>query len=214
MKEVEADKFTILDEVKEIDVPDIAQPTLSIGFSDDGVNNSEKAESARAVMDIALGRGGDQAIVKINGRYQFFGGITQEVEKRTKVKARIVSHALRELIQEADNVILMGHTNGDMDSMGSAMGLYRLAKTLGKETKIVNETTSTGLDNFLTEIKKIEEYKEAFVTKQEALDNVKQNTLLIVVDTHKKNYLEAPELLDKVAKIVVIDHHRRSTDYI
>lgn len=214
LKEAEADKFNILDEVKDIDVPDITQPTLSIGFSDDGSNNAEKAESARTVIDIALGRGGDQAIVKMDGRYQFFGGRTQEVEKRTRVKARIVSHALKELITEADNVILMGHSNGDMDSIGSSLGLYRLAKTLGKEAKIVNETTGIGLDNFLTEAKKTDEYAECFITKSEALDSVKPNTLLIVTDTHKKSYVEVPELLEKVSKIVVVDHHRRSTDYI
>ena len=214
LKEAEADKFNILDEVKDIDVPDITQPTLSIGFSDDGDNNAEKAESARTVIDIALGRGGDQAIVKMDGRYQFFGGRTQEVEKRTKVKARIVSHALKELISEADNVILMGHSNGDMDSIGSSLGLYRLTKTLGKEAKIVNETIGIGLDNFLTEAKKTEEYADCFITKQEALDSVKPNTLLIVTDTHKKSYVEVPELLEKVNKIVVVDHHRRSTDYI
>ena len=214
LKQAEKDKFSILDEVKDIDVPDMLQPTLSIGFSDDGENNVEKAESARTVIDIALGRGGDQAIVKMDGRYQFFGGRTQEVEKRTKVKARIVSHALRELISEADNVILMGHSNGDMDSIGSSMGLYRLIKALGKEAKIVNETTGIGLDNFLTEAKKSEEYQDAFVTKQEAINSIKPNTVLIVVDTHKKNYVEVPELLEKVNKIVIIDHHRRSTDYI
>ena len=214
LKEAEADKFNILDEVKDIDVSDIAQPTLSIGFSDDGESNAEKAESARTVIDIALGRGGDQAIVKMDGRYQFFGGRTQEVEKRTRVKARIVSHALKELMTEADNVILMGHSHGDMDSIGSSLGLYRLAKTLGKEAKIVNETTGIGLLNFLTEAKKYDEYVDCFVTKQEALDAVKSNTLLIVTDTHKKSYVEVPELLEKVNKIVVIDHHRRSTDYI
>lgn len=214
LKEAETDKFNILDEVKDIDVPDITQPTLSIGFSDDGETNAEKAESARTVIDIALGRGGDQAIVKMDGRYQFFGGRTQEVEKRTRVKARIVSHALKELMTEADNVLLMGHSHGDMDSIGSSLGLYRLAKTLGKEAKIVNETTGIGLSNFLTEAKKHDEYTDCFVTKQEALDAVKPNTLLIITDTHKKSYVEVPELLDKVNKIVVIDHHRRSTDYI
>ena len=214
LKEAETDKFNILDEVKDIDVPDIAQPTLSIGFSDDGDSNAEKAESARTVIDIALGRGGDQAIVKMDGRYQFFGGRTQEVEKRTRVKARIVSHALKELMTEADNVLLMGHSHGDMDSIGSSLGLYRLAKTLGKEAKIVNETSGIGLSNFLIEAKKHDEYVECFVTKQEALDAVKPNTLLIITDTHKKSYVEVPELLDKVNKIVVIDHHRRSTDYI
>ena len=214
LKQAETDKFNILDEVKDIDVPDIAQPTLSIGFSDDGDSNAEKAESARTVIDIALGRGGDQAIVKMDGRYQFFGGRTQEVEKRTRVKARIVSHALKELMTEADNVLLMGHSHGDMDSIGSSLGLYRLAKTLGKDAKIVNETTGIGLSNFLVEAKKHDEYTDCFVTKQEALDAIKPNTLLIITDTHKKSYVEVPELLDKVNKIVVIDHHRRSTDYI
>ena len=214
LKEAEADKFNILDEVKDIDVPDIAQPTLSIGFSDDGESNAEKAESARTVIDIALGRGGDQAIVKMDGRYQFFGGRTQEVEKRTRVKARIVSHALKELMTEADNVLLMGHSHGDMDSIGSSLGLYRLAKTLGKDAKIVNETTGIGLSNFLVEAKKHDEYTDCFITKQEALDAIKPNTLLIITDTHKKSYVEVPELLEKVNKIVVIDHHRRSTDYI
>ena len=214
LKEAETDKINILDEVKEIDIPDITRPTLSIGFSDDGLTNIEKAASARTVIDIALGRGGDQAIVKMDGRYQFFGGRTQEVEKRTKVKARIVSHALTELIKEADNVLLMGHSNGDMDSIGSSMGLYRLVKTLGKDAKIVNETTGIGIDKFLVATKKSGEYTEAFATKQEAIDSIKENTLLIVVDTHKKNYVEAPELLEKVNKVVIIDHHRRSTDYI
>ena len=214
LKEAETDKFNILDEVKDIDIPDITRPTLSIGFSDDGNSNAEKAASARTVIDIALGRGGDQAIVKMDGRYQFFGGRTQEVEKRTKVKARMISHALTELISEADNVLLMGHSNGDMDSIGSSMGLYRLCKTLGKEAKIVNETTGIGIENFIIEAKKSGEYLESFITKQEALDSVNPNTLLIVVDTHKKTYVEEPELLEKVNKIVVIDHHRRSTDYI
>ena len=214
LEQAEADKYNILDEVKNIYVPDIAQPTLSIGFSDDGDSNVEKADSARAVIDIALGRGGDQAIVKIDERYHFFGGRTQEVEKRTKVKARMVSHALRELIQDADNVILMGHMNGDMDSIGASLGLYRLARTLNKEARIVNETTGIGIENFLKEAKKEDEYKETFASKQEALDMVKPNTLLIVSDTHKKGYVEVPELLEKVGKIVVVDHHRRSTDYI
>ena len=193
LREAEADKFDILDEVKKIDIPDITQPTLSIGFSDDGKTNADKSASAKTVIDIALGRGGDQVIVKMDGRYQFFGGRTQEVEKRTKVKARMISHALTELIREADNVLLMGHSNGDMDSIGSALGLYRLSKTLGKETKIVNETTGIGIDNFIIEAKKSGEYIESFITKQEALDSVTLNTLLIVVDTHKKNYVEVPK---------------------
>ncbi len=214
LQDAQNDKITILDEIKKIDIPDTIQPTISIAMSNDGKNNIEKAQSARAVLDIALGRGGDQAIIKINGKYEFFGGRTQEIEKRTKVKARMVSHALKELIQEASNVIIMGHSNGDMDSIGSAMGLYRLTRTLGKEAKIVNEKIGIGIDNFIETAKKTDEYQESFITNQEALEFVNENSLLIVVDTNKKNFVEVPELLEKVQKIVVIDHHRRSTDYI
>ena len=217
LKEICKYKMSILDEVKNLEMPemqDMLQITLSIAFSNDGKSNNEKVDSARAVIDIALGRGGDQAIVKLNGKYEFFGGRSQEVEKRTKVKARMCSHALTEFIKEADNVILMGHAHGDMDSIGSSLGLYRLAKTIGKDAKIINDTTGIGIDKFLTEAKKSDEYNDAFITREEAKNYVKENSLLIVVDTNKKNYVEAPELLEKVSRIVVVDHHRRSTDYI
>ncbi len=214
LEKAKEEKLSILDDIKNISIPDAIQATLSISFSNDGNNNIEKAESARAVLDIALGRGGDQAIIKNSGKYEFFGGRTQEIEKRTKVKARIVSHALKELILESDNVILMGHSNGDMDSIGSAMGLYRLTKTLGKEAKIVNETSGIGIDRFIDTAKHTSEYTECFITKQDALSFITNNTLLIVVDTNKKTYVEAPELLESVSKVVVVDHHRRSTDYI
>lgn len=214
LKEMVKDKISILDEIKNIDVTDASQVTLSIAFSNDGKDNIEKVESARAVIDIVLGRGGDQAIVKTDGKYEFFGGRTQEVEKRTKVKARTISHALIELIEESDNVLLMGHSHGDMDSIGSSMGLYRLTKTLGKDAKIINETTGIGLEKFIETAKRSEEYTECFITKQEADSLITDKTLLIVVDTNKKNYVEAPDILEKAKKVVVVDHHRRSTDYI
>ena len=219
LEKARQDKISLLDDIKNIDIPDVdisevIQPTLSIAFSDEGETFLEKTNSARATIDIALGRGGDQAIVKTDGKFEFFGGRTQEIEKRTKVKARMVSHALKGLIEESDNVIIMGHTNGDMDSIGSSMGLYRLAKTLGKEVKIVNETTGIGIEKFIETAKKEDEYTECFITVEDAKDLVKPNSLLIVVDTNKKNYVESQELLEMFTKIVVIDHHRRSTDYI
>lgn len=215
----EQDKMTILDEIKEAKLPEeeiseIFLPTLSIAFSDDGETFTEKMNSTKAVIDIALGRGGDQAIVKIDGKYEFFGGRTQEIEKRTKVKARMISHALKELIQESDNVLIMGHSNGDMDSIGSAMGLYRLTLTLGKEAKVINEVSGIGLEKFIETAKKDEEYTECFVNVEEAKNYIKPNTLLIVVDTNKRNYVESVEILDAIPRVVVIDHHRRSTDYI
>jgi len=214
LKQICSDKMSILDEIKSLETSDASQVTLSIAFSNDGKTNIEKAESVRTVIDIALGRGGDQAIVKLNGKYEFFGGRSQEVEKRTKVKARTFSHALTELMKEADNVILMGHTHSDMDAIGSCLGIYRLAKTLGKEAKIVNDTEGIGIEKFLVEAKKSEEYADAFITREQAKNFVKENSMLVVTDTNRKNYVEMPELLDEVKRIVVIDHHRRSTDYI
>ena len=138
LKEIKENKFDILDQIKEINVEAGIQLTLSIAISIDGDTNYDKYKTALESMDIVLGRGGDQAVVKENGKYIFFGGRTEEVEKRTKVKARTVAHALENLIKESDNILIMGHSNGDIDSMGSSLGIYRLAKTLEKETNIVN----------------------------------------------------------------------------
>lgn len=214
LEKIKEDKFEILDEIKEIKTQDNIQLTLSIAISENEKTNSEEYKSAKAVIDIALGRGGDQAIIKQNGKYYFFGGRTQEVEKRTRVKARIVAQALDELMNSASNVIIMGHTNSDIDAMGSGMGVYRIAKTIGKDAYIVNETNGTSLDNFINDLKDIEEYNDVIIDKAEALNKISADSLLVVVDTDKKNYVEAPELLDKTDKIVVIDHHRRGTDYI
>ena len=214
LEKIKEDKFEILDEIKEIKTQDNIQLTLSIAISENEKTNSEEYKSAKAVIDIALGRGGDQAIIKQNGKYYFFGGRTQEVEKRTRVKARIVAQALEELMNSASNVIIMGHTNSDIDAMGSGMGVYRIAKTIGKDAYIVNETNGTSLDNFINDLKDIEEYNDVIIDKDEALNKISADSLLVVVDTDKKNYVEAPELLDKTDKIVVIDHHRRGTDYI
>lgn len=214
LKEIKENKFDILDQIKEINVEAGIQLTLSIAISIDGDTNYDKYKTALESMDIVLGRGGDQAVVKENGKYIFFGGRTEEVEKRTKVKARTVAHALENLIKESDNILIMGHSNGDIDSMGSSLGIYRLAKTLEKETNIVNNTYGMTLSKFIEELEKDDEYKDVIIGKNEALSKATNKTLLIVTDTHKQNYVEVPELLDKVGQIVIIDHHRRSTDYI
>ena len=214
VEEIKDEKFDILDEIKEIKTEDNIQTTLSIAISEEGESNVDKYKSAKAVIDIALGRGGDQAIIKQNGKYYFFGGRTQEVEKRTRVKARIVSQALEELVNSSSNVLIMGHTNSDIDAMGSAMGVYRFVKAIGKDAYIVNETTGTSLDTFIQDLKDIEDYQGVLVDKNTALSKISSDSLLIVVDTDKKNYVEVPELLTKTDKIAVIDHHRRGTDYI
>ena len=213
LEELENNKFTILDEMKEIETDEGMPITLTIAISNEGESNYEKYESALVAIDIALGRGGDQAVIRQEGKYSFFGGKTQEVEKRTKVKARVISHALEELIKKSDNVIVMGHVNGDIDSIGSSLGIYRLAKTFDKEAYVVNNTYGLSLENFITTLKE-QGYGDVIIDKNGALNLISSNSLLVVVDTHKKSYVEVPELLEKTEKIVVIDHHRKSEDFI
>jgi len=214
LENMEEEKFPILDAIKEIENEESMPLTLSIAISNEGETNLEKYESATVAMDIALGRGGDQVVLRKEGKYSFFGGRTQEVEKRTKVKARVISHALEELILKSDNVIIMGHVNGDIDSIGSSLGIYRLAQTFEKPAYVVNDTYGLTLANFMESVMEHEEYENVIIKKSEALSLINENSLLVVVDTHKKNYVEAPELLDKTEKIVIIDHHRKSEDFI
>ena len=214
LHDIKEDKFSILDKIKEINNKEKVQFTLSIALSNEGQTDKEKYKLAQAAMDIVLGRGGDQAVIRENDIYKFFGGRVEEVEKRTKVKARVVAHALENLIKESSKVMVMGHTNGDMDSIGSCMGIYRLAKTLGTNAYIVCSDDSPSIKSFRQEIDKDPEYEDVIINKDVAIENVDEDTLLVVVDTHKVNYVDSPELLEKVPKIVVIDHHRRSTNFI
>lgn len=214
LEKIKENKFDILDKVKEIDTDETVSLTLSIAISNEGNTNHEIYKSAQAAMDIVLGRGGDQAVIKENEKYMFFGGRTLEVEKRTKVKARTVARALEQIMLEAKNVMIMGHTNADIDSMGSSLGIYRLAKDLGKEAYVVNNKTGLSIENFIEAINEDKEYGNVLINKSEALSKISEETLLIVVDTHKNNYVEVPELLEKTNKIVVIDHHRKSPDFI
>ena len=213
LEKMENNKFTILDEMKEFETEEGMPITLTIAIYNEGESNYEKYESALEAMDIALGRGGDQAVIRKEGKYNFFGGKTQEVEKRTKVKARVISHALEELIKKADKVIVMGHLNGDIDSIGSSLGIYRLAKVFEKEAYIVNDTYGLSLENLISTLKN-QGYGDVIIDKNQALNIITPNTVLVVVDTHKRSYVEVPELLEKTEKIVVIDHHRKSEDYI
>ncbi len=214
LENLKEDKFEILDKVKEIDTDETVSLTLSIAVSNEGETNYEKYKSAQTAMDVVLGRGGDQAVIRENEKYTFFGGRTLEVEKRTKVKARTVARALEQIIKESKNVIIMGHTNADIDSMGSSLGIYSLAKNLGIDANIVNAAQAASIENFVEALKESGEYEDVLIGKSEAISKTSEDTLLVVLDTHKKTYVEIPELLDKTNKIVVIDHHRRSPDFI
>ena len=214
LENLKENKFDILDKVKEIDTDETVSLTLSIAVSNEGETNSDKYKSAQTAMDIVLGRGGDQAVIRENEKYTFFGGRTLEVEKRTKVKARTVARALEQIILESKDVMIMGHINADIDCMGSSLGIYRLAKDLGKEAYIVNNTTGETISSFIEALKEEKEYNDVLLNKSEALNKISEETLLVVVDTHKKSYVEVTELLEKTNKIVIIDHHRRSPDFI
>ena len=212
LEKIKEEKFAILDSIKNLVRKDKIQLTLSIAISNEGDTERDVYKSASAAMDVILGRGGDQAVIRQNGKYLFFGGKVEEVEKRTKVKARIVAHALEELIKENDKIMIMGHTNPDIDAIGSALGIYRIAKTLEKEAKIVANVETPSIKDLYESIK--DQYQEVFISSETALAQVDSGTLIIVVDTHKKKYVESPELLTKTNKIVIIDHHRRSADFI
>ena len=214
LEKIKENKFSILDTIKDVANQEDLQLTLSIAISVEGKTEKEKYKSAQETIDIILGRGGDQAAIREGGKYQFFGGRAEEVEKRTKVKARVVAHALEKLIKEAENVIIMGHANPDIDAIGAGMGIYRLATVLQKEARIVADKETKAIAGLIENVQKDEEYKDVIITREEAKTIVNENTLIVVVDTHKRNYVQEPELLEKANKIVVIDHHRRSADFI
>ncbi len=211
---IEKEKVSVLDKVKSMNENSDIKVTLSIAISNEGNSNFEKYKSALAAMDIVLGRGGDQAVIRKDGKYKFYGGNTVEVEKRTKVKARTVAGSIANLIKESDNVLIMGHNHIDIDAIGSGLGMYRLAKTLEKDAYIVSEPKGKSLGKFLNNFDENPDYEGVIISEEEAEEMIQPNTLLIVVDTHKENYVEFPELLQKIERRIVIDHHRKAPEAI
>ncbi len=212
---LEEDRFNLLEDVKNVNIGNEMAVTLSIGLGMNGETYIQNYEYARTAIDMALGRGGDQAVVKDGGKIQYYGGKSQQLEKTTRVKARVKAHALRELLETKDRLLIMGHKIGDIDSFGSAIGMYRIATALNKKASIViNDVTSSVrpmMDRFVGN----SEYPEdLFLTGEEAAETVDANTALVVVDVNRPSYTEAPELLKLVKTIVVIDHHRQSGEII
>lgn len=205
-------KFHILDEMKEISVGNKIPPTLSLGIGIGGETMNQNDLFSFSALDMALGRGGDQAIIKNNDQYSFFGGKSTGVEKRTRVKSRVVAYAIRELANESDTIFIMGHARADVDVLGSALGMYRAFKTLGKDPRIVIDRDNQTVQKIIDSIQS--DYRGVFITKATALETATKNSLVVVVDTHKTTLVEAPELLNVSKKIIVIDHHRRSADFI
>lgn len=210
------EKCDILDKVRAIHGANKFPVTLSMGIALESpeAKLAQLGELAQAGLDLALGRGGDQVAMNIDAKMQFFGGKAKAVEKHTRVKARVVSHALNEIIGNADLVLIMGHHNEDFDSFGAAMGVAQMARHLGKTTYIVLSDINTGIQKILDMLKEYEEYGNLFIHAGEAAALMAANPLLVVVDTHIPTMTAAPALLDRIENIIVIDHHRRSENFI
>ncbi|MCM2978249.1 DHH family phosphoesterase [Priestia aryabhattai] len=214
---LERSKFSILDQVREETSKQNIPLTLSIGIGAGAADLPELGALAQSSLDLALGRGGDQVAIKQpNGKVKFFGGKTNPMEKRTRVRARVISHALKELITESGKVIIMGHKYPDMDAVGAAIGILKVAQVNQKDGFIVLDPghIDTGVQRMLEEIKKKEGLWERFITPEEALNLVSDDTLLVVVDTHKPSLVIEERLLNRIENVVVIDHHRRGEDFI
>ncbi len=207
-------KFELLNKMRAIDLDNKIPVTVSIGLGVDGEDMVENNSYAQEAINMALGRGGDQAVVKDRQQFRFYGGGNKEYEKSTRVKARVVSFALKGLIANASNVVIMGHKNADIDSFGAAFGLQRACKQLGKPVNILLGNHDNTVKNMLERLENEEEYTGLFVNNQQAEDMVREDTLLIVVDTHKPGYVENSHILGKTKHIVVLDHHRRGAEFI
>lgn len=207
-------KFDILDRVRDLKVQSIIPLTLSISATTDGETPLKQYEIARNTMDIALGRGGDQAVLRRGHNYEYFGGKSKAVEKTTKVKARVVGGALRSLIDDASNVVIMPHKNADMDAIGSAIGVVKLVRMRGKTAYIALNSVNMSIRNIMARLKEEESLNGVVRTEAELSSLIDDKTLLIVVDHHKKSISEAPDLVDQIRDRVVIDHHRRSGEFI
>ncbi|QYR21727.1 DHH family phosphoesterase [Paenibacillus sp. sptzw28] len=214
LKQLELSRFVILDEVREMTAESKIPMTLSIGFAAGADNIVELGHWAQSSLDFALGRGGDQAAVKVGQRQSFYGGKSSAVEKRTRVRARVVAHALRDLIRESDNVMIVGHKMPDMDSLGAAVGVLKAAQMFNKEAFIVLEGVNPAIQKMMEMLREEERIAKRFITPDQALGLVDSGTLLVVVDTHKASMVKEPKLLTLTDKIVVVDHHRRGEEFI
>ena len=210
------DKFSILKDTKSINIGNEMAVTLSIGIGADGTSDySRNYEFARVAIDLALGRGGDQVVLKTADNIQYFGGKTHAVEKNTRVKARVKAHAFRELLENKDRVIIMGHKISDVDSLGAAVGFYRIAVSMGKKANIVLNEVRGSMRPLYESFRNNDSYpKEMFVTGDRALALVDDGTIVVVVDVNRPGYTEEPRLLAACDTVVVVDHHRKSSDTI
>ena len=210
-----ADKFSLVEDIKSVKVGNEKTLTISIAIGTGAADYARNYDIAKAAMDLALGRGGDQAVIKDGEKIYYYGGKSQQMEKNTRVKVRVKAHALRQILEANDNVLIMGHNLPDIDSFGSALGIYIIAKKFGKEAHIVFGEISSSVRPFMNRFIDKEEYPDdMFIKKEEAENYLTASTVVIVVDVNRPQRTECPQLLDKCKTIIVFDHHRRSSDTI
>ncbi|MGN0243373.1 MAG: DHH family phosphoesterase [Lachnospiraceae bacterium] len=213
VNQMQANKFSLLDEVREISIGNTLPVTLSIALGVNAEDYAESYENARAAMDLALGRGGDQAVVKNGDKVSYYGGKSQGVEKSTRVKARVKAHALREILELRDKVIIMGHRLPDADCFGAAVGLYRLAKSMNKKVHIILDELPSTIRPYVDEFIRDESYEDdMFVKSEEALAIMDANTILILADVCRESLLASVPVYKKADAIVLLDHHRQSSE--
>ena len=215
LAQLQANKFNLLDEVRAVNIGNEMSVTISMGLGVNAESYLTSYEYARAAMDLALGRGGDQAVIKDKERLLYYGGKSVQVEKNTRVKARVKAHALKEFIEGKDKVVIMGHSIADVDSFGAAIGVFRIAKTLNKKAHIVINEVTTSVRPIMKRFINNPDYDEdLFVKSDQALQIVDNNTLLVIVDVNRPSYTECQELLELTKTVVILDHHRQSGENV
>lgn len=217
LSELENNRFSILDEVRDATKEQKIPLTLSIGIGCGETTLTELGNLSQSSLDLGLGRGGDQAVVKRhNGKVRFFGGKTNPTEKRTRVRARVISNSMRDLIRESSRVLIMGHKNPDMDSLGASIGIMKLAEFVGREAYVVvpSGETSIGIQRLVQEVENDDSLYSQFLTEYEAQPLIDEQTLLVVVDTHRPSLVISKDILYRAERVVVIDHHRRGEEFI
>lgn len=215
LNQMQSDKFSILDEVKEVQTGDKIDATLSIGLARGHESLIDNYELASTAIDLALGRGGDQAVLKDGNKVYYYGGKSKSVEKNSKVKSRVKATAFRDLLMEKENVYIMGHHLADNDAFGAAIGFYRIAKTLGKKVYIVLGEVTSSVKELVDYYKESDEYEDdLFISGSKAVDQITKNDVLIVVDCNRASYTEEPKLVNRAQTKVVVDHHRQKEDVI
>ena len=214
LEEMKEKKFEILNEIKELKSGEHIPVTLSIGIGLTNNNLDEAMKNSKNAIELALGRGGDQVVIKDCETYLFYGGKSSEISHNARIRARVKADALKELMYDASNIFVMGHKNGDLDSMGSSIGIFAIAKSIGKDCNIILDNISIGVKRLCNRIIEDNLYDTMFIKTSEAIEKISNKTLIIITDTHRNTMVESIDTLKKAKKIVVFDHHRKSTDFI